>query len=180
MLAAEAVIDAKSCVETLPPWWNLTTTYAEEHKLPSQYWMASRCMSSWVEITRNWGLMVASRGNGVIVFRNSGLEESYPLGVPLFCFCSSFRFSILYYFIRSRPSMHRVGMGFTTSGSQSMGGGVSRWTGSTKSLPYCANRCRDFWVSMSTYVAWLFTAFISFLFLMYGIYSPGGLHLERG
>jgi hypothetical protein len=37
-----------------------------------------------------------SGGNGSIEFRNSGLEESYQLGVPFFCFFPSLLFSFQY------------------------------------------------------------------------------------
>jgi hypothetical protein len=74
-----------------------------------------------------------------IEFRNSGLEESYQFGVPFFCFFSSLLFSILYYFIGSRPGINGVGSGFTTSGFQSMGGGVSPCAESTERILYGAN-----------------------------------------
>jgi len=45
-------------------------------------------------------------------FRNSGLEESYQLGIPVFYFFSSHHFSIIYYLNGSRPSTNSVGMAF--------------------------------------------------------------------
>ena len=70
-----------------------------------------------------------------IVFRNSGLVDSYQLGVPSFSFFSSLLFSILYNLIGSLPGINSVGTGFTTSGSLSMGGGVSQCAGSAERSP---------------------------------------------
>jgi len=42
--------------------------------------------------------------------------------------------------------MNGVDTGFTSSGSQSMGGGVSLFAGHTERLPYSANRSRDFYL----------------------------------
>jgi len=92
-------------------------------------------MSSGVEIRRHCGPRLGSGGNGSILFRNSGLEESYQLGVPFFCFFSSLLFSILDYFFGSWPSTNGIGRGFTTSGSQSKGGGVSPCAGSPDRSP---------------------------------------------
>jgi len=80
---------------------------------------------------------VRERRKWSIEFRNSGLEESYQLSVPFFCFFSSLLFSILCYFFGSRPGINGVGTGFTTSGSQSMGGGVSPCARSAERSP-CA------------------------------------------
>jgi len=58
-------------------------------------WQVGCIMISGMEIRRNWGPRLGSRGNRSIEFRNSGLEESYQLGVPFFCF--SLLFSFPYY-----------------------------------------------------------------------------------
>jgi hypothetical protein len=55
-------------------------------------------------------------------------------------FLSSLLLSIVHYFFGSRPGINGVGTGFTTSGLQSSGGGVSPCAGSTERLPYGANR----------------------------------------
>jgi hypothetical protein len=75
-------------------------------------WQVGCCMSSGVEIRRNAGPRLGSGGNGSIEFRNSGLKESYQLGVPFFCFFSSLLFSILFYFFGSRPGTNGIGTGF--------------------------------------------------------------------
>ena len=101
-------------------------------------WQVGGCMSSGVEIRRNWGPRLGSGGNGSIEFHNSGLEESYQLGV--LSSVSSLLYSIHYYFIGSRPGINGVGTGFTTSRSQSMEGGVFPSAGFTEKRPYGANR----------------------------------------
>jgi len=52
---------------------------------------------------------------------------------------SSLLLCILLYFFGSRPGMNGVGMGYTTSRPQAMGGGVSPFAGCTERLPYGAN-----------------------------------------
>jgi len=71
----------------------------------------------------------------------------------------------------SRPSINGVGTGFTTSGSQSMGGGVSPCARPAERSPWSrTDRLWDLWVRTSTYVAWLFLCFHYFPFLLvYGI-----------
>jgi len=118
-------------------------------------WQVECCMSSGVETRRNWGPRLSSGGNRSIEFQNSGLEEDYQLDVPIFCFFSSLLFSsllfssllfsVLHYFVGSRPGINGIGKAFTTSGSQSMGGGVSPLVspcaGSAERSPLsCANR----------------------------------------
>jgi len=136
MLAAEALIDANSWAKALPPWQMATTTCAEIRELRERYWMAGCCMSPGGEIRRNWSPRLGCGGNGSIEFRNWGLEERYQLGIPFFCFFSSLLFSILYYFVGSRPCINAVNTGFTTCRFQSMGGGVSPCAGSAERSPW--------------------------------------------
>jgi len=101
-------------------------------------WQVGCCMSSGVEIRRNWGPSLGSGGNGPIQFRNSGLEE--VINWAFLSAVSSLLISILCYFFGSRPSINGVGTGFTTSWSQSMGGGVSQCAGSAERLLYSAKQ----------------------------------------
>jgi hypothetical protein len=57
------------------------------------------------------------------------------IGRSFLLLLSSLLFSILYYFFGSRPGINGVGTGFTTSGSQSIGGGVSPCAGSAERSP---------------------------------------------
>jgi hypothetical protein len=57
------------------------------------------------------------------------------IGHSFLQFFSSLPFYTVYYFFGSWPSINGVGMGFTTSGSQSMGGGVSPYTRSAERSP---------------------------------------------
>ena len=88
-------------------------TYAEIHELRARYRMAGRMLYEFGSGHKE-GLRseARERRKWSIEFRNSGLEESYQLGVPFFCFFSSLLFSTLYYFIGSRPSTNGVGTGF--------------------------------------------------------------------
>jgi len=92
--------------------------------------------------------------------------------------------STLLLFFGSRPGINGVGTGFTTSGSQSMGGEVSPCAGSAERLPLsCTDRLWDLWVCTIAYVERLFDCFLSISSLSYsctGLCSPGGLHLKRG
>jgi len=67
-------------------------------------------------------------------------RRKLSIGRCFFLFLSSPLFSIHYYFIRSRPSIKGVLTDVTTSGSQSMGSGVSPCAGCTERLQYGANR----------------------------------------
>jgi len=62
------------------------------------------------------------------------------IGHTFFCFFSSLLFFVHYYFIGSRHGINDVSTGFATSGSQSMGGGGSPYTGFTERLLYSANQ----------------------------------------
>jgi len=65
----------------------------------------------------------------------------------------SFCLSSLLLFIGSRPGIKRVGTGFATSRSQSMGGGVSPCARSGERLPLsCTDRLWDLWVRTVAYV----------------------------
>jgi len=101
-------------------------------------WQVECCMNLGVQIQRNWGLRLGSGGNGSIEFRNSGLEE--VINCVFHSSVSSLLFSILSYFFGSQPGINGIGTGFTTCGSQSMGGGVSPFAGSAERLPYCAKQ----------------------------------------
>jgi hypothetical protein len=109
-----------------------------------------------------------------------GTEESSQLGISFF---SSLLFSILYYFIGSRPGTNGVGMGFYHLRM------AAKWRWSfpvgrirRKVTLSGTDRLWDLWVSTSTYAAGLFNAFFPFVFpcLLYGLCSPGGLRLKRG
>ena len=107
-------------------------TYAEMHELLVRYWMAGRMLyefgsgdkeelrsEAWER--RKWVIRVSELRTG----GKLSIGCSFPL------FLSSLLFFLLYHFIGSRPAINGVGTGFTTSGSQSMGGGGSLCAGST-------------------------------------------------
>jgi len=123
--------------------------------------MAGSCISSRVVIRKNCSPRLGSGGNGSIEFWNSGLEECYQLGISFISVFSSHLFSILYCFFGSRPGIHGTGTGFTTTGSQSMGAGVSTCAGLAEKLLKSVNRSDEVWVSTRTYAAWLFKSFLS-------------------
>jgi len=80
--------------------------------------------------------MLRSGGNGSIESQNLGLAESYQLGIPSsISLFTSVLFCIMYYFIGSPPGINGVCRGFTTSRSQSIGGGVALCAGSTERSP---------------------------------------------
>jgi hypothetical protein len=114
-------------------------TYAEIHELRVGYRMAGRMLYDFgsgdkEELrseTREWRKWVNSFGTQ---HRRRVINWAFLSSV------SSLLYSILLYFFGARPSINGVGTGFTTSGSQSMGGGVSPCTGSTERLPYGANQ----------------------------------------
>jgi len=85
-------------------------------------WLLGCCMGSGVEKWRNWGPRLGSRA-----------ELSIEHSSLLF---SSLVISILCYFFGSRPGINDFGTGFTTSGSQSMGGGVSPGAGYAARAPW--------------------------------------------
>ena len=65
----------------------------------------------------------------------------------------SFFLSSLLLFWRSRPGINGVGTGFTTSGSQSMGGGVSPCARSAERSSFSwTDRLWDLWVHTVAYV----------------------------
>jgi len=128
-------------------------------------WYVVCWMNLGVEVRRNWGPRLGSGGNGSTEFRNSGQEESNQLGIPIFCFFSSLLFSILHYFIGSRPGTNGVGTGFYRLRM------AAQWR---LSFPMRrirrmvtlsgTDRLRDLWLCTSTYAAWLLNVFFPFLF----------------
>jgi hypothetical protein len=73
-------------------------------------------MSLEVEERRNRGPRLGRRKNESIEFQNLAPEENDQLSVPFFCFFSSLLFSILHYFIGTRPATIVVGTGVTSFG----------------------------------------------------------------
>ena len=70
--------------------------------------------------------------NRVSELRTGG---KFSIGRSFLLFLSSLLFCTVYYFFGSRPGIHGVGTGFTTFGSQSMGGGVSLCAGPAEGHP---------------------------------------------
>jgi hypothetical protein len=83
-----------------------------------------------------------ARGRRKWINRVSELRTGGKLSIGLFflLFLSSLLFFTVYYFFGSRPGINGIGTGFTPSGSQAMGGGVSPYFGSNERLPYGATR----------------------------------------
>ena len=112
-----------------------------------------------------WG---QARQMGVVSRRAKSLVNIF--------FISSHLFPILYYFIGSPPGTNGVGTRFTTSRSQSMGGGVSPCARSATRSPLpeligsgtfeFVRRCMRHHCLM--------------YFLLYNLCSPGGLRLKGG
>jgi hypothetical protein len=73
-------------------------------------------MSLEVEVRRNRGPRLGRRKNESIEFQNLEPEENDQLSVPFFWCFSSLLFSILHYFIGTRPATIGVGTGFTSFG----------------------------------------------------------------
>jgi len=97
-------------------------------------WQVGCCMRLGAELMWNWGPRLWAEELGQD-FWDSGLEESYQLDIPSFCFFCSLLFSIIDYFFGSRPGTNEVGIGFTTSGSQSEEGGIFPRARSTERWP---------------------------------------------
>jgi hypothetical protein len=111
-------------------------TYAEIHDLRVWYWMAGRMLYE-VGSGDKEELGSEARDRRKWVSRQSELRTGGKVSIEHFflLFLSSLLVSILHYFFGSWPGINGVGTGFTTSGSQSMGGGVSPCAGSAERSP---------------------------------------------
>jgi len=114
-------------------------------------------------------------------FRNSGLRN--VINWAFLSSVSSLLFSILHYFIGSRPGTNGVGTGFYHLWI------AAKWRWSfpvrrirRKVTLSGTDRLWDLWVRTRTYAAGLFNTSFPFIFpfLLYGLCSPGGLRLKRG
>ena len=182
MPAGEAPINAKSWAEALPPWRISTIAYAEIHELQVRYWMAA-----WILYEFGSGdteeLRSETRERRKWVNRVSELRPGAKLSIGrsflLFLLFSSLLHTLLLLWISAQYKWRRHG--FYHLRIQVNG----RWSFPVHRIRRKVTlsghkRYRDFWVCTSTYAAWLFNAFLSFPFLLYGICSPGGLRLKRG
>jgi len=103
-----------------------------------------------------------SMGLGVEIWRTGSLLDVFLL------------LSSLLLFLGSRPGTNGVRMCFTTSGSQSMGGGVSPCARSAeRSRLSCTNWVWDFSVRTIAYIECLFHSLFPFpSFLLYWLWHP--------
>jgi len=140
-------------------------------------WQVGWCSSSGVEIRRNWGPRLGSGGKGSIQFRNSGLEVSYQLGVPFFCF--TFLFSSLslchtslLLWVSAPYKWHRHGfyhLPISVNGS---------WSFPVRQILRKVtlsgtDRLWDLWVRTIAYVGWLFHSLFPFSSpLWYRLWQP--------
>ena len=141
-------------------------------------WHVGCCMSSGVEIRRNWGPRLKTGGNGSIEFRNSGLDVRYQLGVRFFGIFSPLHTSLLlwisgqYKWRRHRslpPADHsQIEVEFPRALNPPKGHPERYWSGEEPTGSYdCVHRTS---VCLLPFI----------LFYCTGFCSPGGLHLKRG
>jgi hypothetical protein len=111
-------------------------TYAEIHEQRMRYRMAGQILYEFGSGDKE-ELRSEARERRKWVSRESELRTGGKLSIGHFflLYLSSLLVSILHYFFGSRPGINGVGTGFTTSGSQSMGGGVSLCAGSAERSP---------------------------------------------
>ena len=203
MPAAEARMDAKSWAEALPPWWcrprttpiyelcgdmNHTEIWTTPRSEPRvRYWMA-RWMADEFGSADKEELRSGTRERRRWVNRVSELRTRGK--VINWAFLSSVSSLLLSspYFITSLdlgPVQMASARVFTTSGSQPSGGGVSPCAGSAERLPWVVPISSGTYdlVQVRTRYDCLIFASLSFpflSFLLYGVFSPGGLRLKRG
>jgi len=136
-----------------------------------------------VEIRRNWGPTLRSKGNRSIEFRNSEPEEQWSIEhfFCLFLLFSSLLHNWLLHWISAWNKWRWQGLyhlGVSVNGRWRFPVGQTRRK-ATLSGTY---RLWHIWVHTSTYVAGLFNPSFSliFHFLLYTVCSPGGLRLKWG
>jgi len=127
-------------------------------------WQVGCSMSSAVEIRHNWGPRLGRGGNGSMQSRNSGFEERYQLGIPVFCFSPLF-YSLpdtsLFLWISARYKwcQHEFyHLRISVNGMWSVALRQMR----RKVGMSCTHPMWNIWVQITAYVEWLFHSLFAF------------------